>query len=899
MKKLLLVFLVLISAGITASAAEIYLTPTKTENLTAAYQYTQDILESSNGAFVIPNSTDTDSDFYVKYSRILNFYIDDTVISGNSSFEKMAIDIEYLDNGYDYFYITYDSHDGEKLCTEYIELYNTGDVVTATVLLDDARFSNLCLNTVETSKETTTNADFSITAPRRSGGAGIQIYSVKVRPLGSYAGVKISSKSNSPGNIFFDGAKQTVDVIFQNMHQRDLELDVKYALIKDDSEISDITKSITLGVAGELTDSIDLSAAKEYSTYTLRVSVTGTDIQITKDIPFSVCADAGIGGGNPWIGIGGHFNWGRDSAAGIEIIKNAGIAHLREGYSWANFETAEGEYYEPESCTEYIANAQEKGISLLVAATYGNKLYGMASTQHMPETDVQREAYVNYIMEMLQRNHDKIEVLEIWNEPDSKSYNPDFYSTQANYILLLKAAAVRVREKYPNIKIAGPVLSSATLETKQAWLEAFLSADSDGDGVYDAKDYFDVLTIHHYAKDNKYSVTKIVSAINRIKDLMEKYDYDKELYHTEFGANHIERVYDSTKKRAIMVKHSLDVQAQRLSAYYLGLHAAKLGERFYIYDFSNDDFAENVKGYNYGIVHSHESDVPYAAKPSLLAVANINRLVGGAEESEYTELELPGCTHGAEEEHRAYMMSFTNSSGQKTYAFFTDCVETAFTLPQTGAHTAFYDMYGNTLNAELQNGEYNFKAGVSPVFAKVYPENTISAQVFREGNTAVIQGTLTGGDAGDRISVRITDQTGQTVYLDETAVNNKQVFEFIFEPDQNAVYTAKLAANGICTEITIDTSLLARAALEISSGAVAVNTVEEFNSAQNLTVSAKIFDRTLTNSKMVIGYYSDGNLIDTKIMPSDSLANSNADTIKVFLLEENGITPATDNLVLE
>ena len=421
------------------------------------------------------------------------------------------------------------------------------------------------------------------------------------------------------------------------------------------------------------------------------------------------------------MGIGAHFNWGRESNAAMELINKIGISSIRDGYNWANFEKEKGVYTEPESYTNYLGNAQKNNFDVLIAATYGNTLYDMATQQYMPETDEQRQAYVNYILEMLKLNNDKIDVVEVWNEPDSVTYNPGAYDRPEVYIRLLKAVSEAVRLEYPHVKIAGPSLSSATLSQKKDWLETFLSAsitDDEGNEHF-ASEYFDIVTIHHYALNYDRSVKRTTETLGEIKYLLEKYGCgEKEIYHTEFGATHLERSSGS------IIKNDLSLQAAKLAKYYLGLLGTKAGDRYYIYDLSNDGFAENVMGYNYGLTESHEADVPYAAKPSLLAVANINKLIGEKNTSEFKTVVLDECVHA--EQHYAYEITFGGASDESIVtALFTDNEDVNYTFDSGGKTTFFYDIYGNQFEIKPTDGAYVLTIGQYPVFAIQQKEEAV------------------------------------------------------------------------------------------------------------------------------------------------------------------------------
>lgn len=717
---------------------EIYCSPDSSENLTVLCQYVQDSVdlkydtEAGRTAYFIPNSSTQDTESYTKYGRVLNFYIDDNIFFGNSTFENIEIVIEYKDLGLGSFYVTYDSHDGEKVYKDYTELYNTNEIKTAVIALDDARFSNNCNNEPDSAKAINKNADFSITAPRLKDGEGIYIYSVAVRMTGTWGGIKICSDKSVPGNIFFDGTDKKICIVYENLRSSALDMNTEYAVIDAETQNVCAKYEKLLSVQGSATvyDSVNLDGADRYGTYILRIRIEQDGLYVTKDIPFSVCITVPESARNALMGTGAHFNWGRESSVAMEIMNKIGITCIRDGYNWAKFEKEKGVYEEPESYTSYLYNAQKNNFDMLVAATYGNTLYGMTSQQYMPETDEQRQAYVNYILEMLRLNHDKIDVIEVWNEPDTVTYNPGAYDRPEVYIRLLQAVSEAVRSEYPHVRIAGPALSSATLAKKKEWLELFLTtavADDNGNEHF-ASEYFDTVTIHHYALNYDRSIKKTTETLGEIKALLEKYGCgEKEIYHTEFGSTHLERVDGSIKENA------LSSQAAKLSRYYLGLCGTKAGSRYYIYDFSDDGFAENVMGYNYGLTSSHEADVPYAAKPSLLAVANINKLTGGKSAGSFKTVAVDGCSHT--EQHYAYEITFGGDADESVVtAIFTDNEDVNYTF-NSDKETVFYDIYGNLLEIEPTDGAYALTIGQYPVFAVIRQYDAAVLKVYSENGS--------------------------------------------------------------------------------------------------------------------------------------------------------------------
>lgn len=115
-------------------------------------------------------------------------------------------------------------------------------------------------------------------------------------------------------------------------------------------------------------------------------------------------------------------------------------------------------------------------------------------------------------------------------------------------------------------------------------LKGRLKPDTDGDGEYDLYKYCDGISVHHYIGDLK----RISTDGEKLKTLLANYGFaDKKLYHTEFGYT------ETIRSNGKWVYRGEEKQASFLAKYASSLRAKKSGDRFYIYDFSNDGLAEN------------------------------------------------------------------------------------------------------------------------------------------------------------------------------------------------------------------------------------------------------------------------------------------------------------------
>lgn len=640
----------------------------------------------------------------VNLGTSLSFNINDDIIFQNPGFNNVEIDISYYDTGCGYFSLKYDSESHqEKTYDDYVELYNTNKIVKKTIRLEDAYFGNRC------AKGT---SDLIINVPNTASGKTLYIISVQVRVLPSKSCIKIDAQSDAYGNIFFDDDNRTFSAEYFNKSSETIDFNARYEIKNTDKTVTyhSETKSFTVNATSSVTDSYPLSSVNDYGTYLLCITASDENglYESVLEIPFSFCVGGENGGINNRIGINGHFNKGKESENGMEILRKAGFANIREGYYWEEFEAEKGVYKETANATECYTNAELNQMDILVLAAFSNTNYS-ETERHIPATDEEREAFANYVYEMLKARDGKVNVVEVWNEPNLEKFNANNLG-QEDYVRLLKAVYEKVKPDYPHVKIGAPAISN--VQYIDSWLPDMLASDIDGDGSYDAYKYFDVLTMHHYWR---HKLPEVVGGINAIFNYMEQYGCeDKEIYHTEFGAQETVSQYNATTGKGTMVKLGEEKQARLLSQYYLLLQGNNLGQRFYIYNFSDNGLAENVQHNSLGIVKPDNFRVPYAAKPALLAMANINSLLKNTDSAEVVQ---SGNVN-------VIKYSGTNFD-EEVYALFTFNGEDTYTFTPVCDDVEFIDMYGNRLDIPWENGGYTLNISERPVYARCVIDGTV------------------------------------------------------------------------------------------------------------------------------------------------------------------------------
>lgn len=776
------------------------------------------------------------------------FNVDDSVIFGNAERKKVTVSVTYLDEGGGFFYLTYDSFSGAKEYSDFEEIIGTQTVKTRSFTLYDAKFAN-----------SVSGGDFSVTMPKRKYTTvadayykPLKVFGVSVEISDESCPVTVSATTKSPGNIFFDGDEREFDVSFENKFSVDADVNVKYeATGIDGSVVFAKTDVLSLSANGKKDINIPVGV-KNYGVYTFNVYLTdngGNDIG-SYSYKFSVCLAANYEGYDSQIGICPHFNWGRECDNGTYIIKNAGIDHIREGYNWATFEWKKGYYDEKPAMKNYLDAAEKYGIDVLALAAYGNTVYS-ATAYDIPNTNDYRTAYANYVYNMLDKNRGRIKVVEIWNEPDIPGFNKN-NATPEDCARLVKAVYDRIHTDFPDVEICAFALANAYNSTGLEWLERAVKTDTDGDGEYDLYKYCDGISVHHYIGDLK----RISTDGEKLKTLLANYGFaDKKLYHTEFGYT------ETIRSNGKWVYRGEEKQASFLAKYASSLRAKKSGDRFYIYDFSNDGLAENQPEQNFGLVEGAMADVPYAAKPAFIAIANMNRVIGDCETGEVVR-----------DGNDLTVYKFTKDTGEKTgYVMFSENGSGVYDLYVTDEKVYFYDMYGNEILFGFDGEKYTAEVGTNPVYAVVYtPHN--ECETYLENGRIVVNGMFSFGDAGEKIGAKVFDKNGQLVYLNQLELSDENTVNFSFSAKDGEEYTVMLGMKSRTSVYVTSAEGTGKAKISIEKNGGEIGDLFSLASAESISICAEIFDRAVDNFTVAAAAYKNGALCEARLINKNDMA---------------------------
>jgi len=202
-----------------------------------------------------------------------------------------------------------------------------------------------------------------------------------------------------------------------------------------------------------------------------------------------------------------------------EYVGELGVKHGRLQSGWAKCEKKKG-VYEFEWLDEGVYGLKEQGVEPWMCLCYGNPVYGselhlgagVAAVAHNEEA---MAAWLKYVEAVINRYKDAVTTWEVWNEPNGHGCD--------EYAKLLMDTSEVIRRVQPNAKIMG--LSLAGVGTK--FPKGVLAILKEKGKL----DCFDYLTYHPYTRNPDSSYP----AVEKLKELVESYNPDIELYQGENG----------------------------------------------------------------------------------------------------------------------------------------------------------------------------------------------------------------------------------------------------------------------------------------------------------------------------------------------------------------------------
>ena len=144
------------------------------------------------------------------------------------------------------------------------------------------------------------------------------------------------------------------------------------------------------------------------------------------------------------------------------VLDDLGVKWARLQTGWAKTEKEPG-VYDFAWLDDLVNKLIERGVTPWLSFSYGNRLY----TENANETGVgfpplhtprERQAWQNYVRELVIHFRDRVTHYEVWNEPDLASFWKSMPKA-SEYVDLVRLTVAPLREQQPEAKIIGGAIA--------------------------------------------------------------------------------------------------------------------------------------------------------------------------------------------------------------------------------------------------------------------------------------------------------------------------------------------------------------------------------------------------------------------------------------------------------
>ncbi len=493
--------------------------------------------------------------------------------------------------------------------------------------------------------------------------------------------LRFNFETDAGGHIFGDGENVNFTLTCINVSGTDKSFEAEF-IVSDElnNVIWSSQENISVEKDKQIQKELNINIGKKYGFFAVEANFKDleTGNMSTGATRFSVVNfPAEV---NPDWGVCVHYQRVLDIDLAADVFKKAGFSAVRAGLGdWPDVEKTKGVYEFDDLRINGVSTVSKYGMGSLNLVYGKNELY---SKEYPPHTDEALTHFAKYCYEFTKKVTGIVGeegvYIEAWNEYNHSVFNPDKRPPE-DYVKMLKFIYPEIKRANPKAQVVGFNPSGTAAE----WCEAVLAA---GGG-----DYSDIVSIHPYSSLSP-EEGGWVSKVKQIKDLMTEYGHgDKPLWASEAGwsAGSVGEDLQAAFAIRMMVLNT----------------ANDLIDKIFWYTAQNHQVG-SVHEQNFGLLRYWDSEeIPYEAKPVLLAISNYNALMNGAEFVESWESGGDVNTFRYKTADGKDALVMYSLSGSKNYA-----VETQ------ADSCEFYDMYGNKSDLYAENGKFSLVLNDNPIF---------------------------------------------------------------------------------------------------------------------------------------------------------------------------------------
>ena len=557
-------------------------------------------------------------------------------------------------------------------------------------------------------------------------------------------GMDVALTSNRYGHIYTD-PNQGFRIDVKNNLSGNFSGKVVYNILSDGTSIYSEEKAVEIAVGGTYTDFPVIDFPK-YGIFELTASVTdGTNVYGTATIPFSYINGSKNGEGNKKLSVNTHLEVYETRTETINAVRDAGFGGIRNPIYWFEVEEHNKNEYKLPKQAAAIKEAAELGLEPMIVLTSGNGPWGVItpdgeSLRMAPSTPEQIQAFANYCAWVAEQYKGYIKYYEIWNEFDQDGSNLGDQSPEA-YAKILAAAGEAIKAVDPDIKVVGMCVG---VDYK------FISKAIGKLNSMGKSNCYDIISAHTYIDGEGYG--NDATDVGNLKKI-----FKKPFWITERG-------WDTATESTEEFLNGLSDEKQAYYGVwdYLAYIEGDKCDRLFWYDFQDDGTDHSQREENFGLIESVNAEIPGFAKPSYIAFAAMNKLIG---QSTYKSTAKSGNA-------KAYR--FTNSKNEDTYVL-TGNVGNSITVNMSGK-LELLDMYSNVVAID-DNTDGSFKVTLTDEVMYVRKHfEPAGCSVTVSGNELIVKGHAEDDDK--QISVMVTSAEGKYVYMGQTTCDSERAYSF-------------------------------------------------------------------------------------------------------------------------
>lgn len=562
--------------------------------------------------------------------------------------------------------------------------------------------------------------------------------------------MEVELTSDRYGHIYSE-IGQTFKIKVRNTLATDFNGKIVYDILSGGTNIYSTEKEVNI-VAGGLYNDFPVIEFPKYGIFELKATVTdGTTVYGTDTIAFSFINGSKNGEGNKKMLVNTHIDTYGNGADIAGVIGDAGFGGFRNPVYWFIVEEHNKNEYKLPEHVEHIKTAALQGQEPLVVLSGGNGPWGVINTAEnnlnmAPDTDTERQAFANYCAYVATNLKGYVKHYEIWNEFTMPSNGGD--QSPANYAKLLIAASKAIKAVDPDAKI----VAMCTAGVDRSFISGVISSlRSAGES-----NCYDIVSVHPYSYGTSYEDPESTySSLALVKSLAGS----KPIWFTERGWDTSTTVNASTTNGISDYK-----QAVYGVRDYLVMLDKGSCDRWFWYDFQDDGTNAAEREENFGMIESVDATIPGFAKPSYIAFAAMNKLLGQATYKQKN-------TYGSD----GVLYSFTDAEGENLFAL-SGSVGTNVTVITGAGKYELLDMYSNVVEVYETENHIRFTQTDEIMYVRKHYEPA-GCTVTVSGDELVISGYTVEND--QPVSVMVTSSVdGSYIYMGQTTGDDERAYSF-------------------------------------------------------------------------------------------------------------------------